>query len=312
MAGGPDAVRSFYDDLLPGIQRLADSELADLTAALRDETGEETLRPWDLRYYDNQLKRSRHGIDPLELAEYFPLDQVWEGLFEITGDVFGLDYREIEGAPAWHPDVRLYEIRDRSSGELLAYAYADLFPREGKFTHAAAFQLVVAHRDGEGRRQVAVSAIVANLTPPSGDRPALLRHEEVTTLFHEFGHILHMSLSQAEFVRFSGAETESDFVEAPSQIMEHWTWDADVLAPVRAALPDRRAHPAGARRAPRCGAEPQRRGQDAAPALLRPARPCAFTAKPRRPTSRPSTARPIAVTGCRSTRGRSFRPRSAT
>ena len=125
--------------------------------------------------------------------------------------------------------MRLYEILDRASGDLLAFAYADLFPRDGKFTHAAAFPLVVARRQANGQREIPVSAIVANFTPPTAGKPALLRHEEVVTLFHEFGHILHMSLSQAEFTRFSGAETESDFVEAPSQIMEHWSWDAGVL-----------------------------------------------------------------------------------
>jgi Zn-dependent oligopeptidase len=114
---------------------------------------------------------------------------------------------------------------------VLAHFYADLHPREGKFSHAAAFPLVVGHRAADGSWVAPVSAIVANFTPPSpsGDRPALLRHAEVQTLFHEFGHILHMSLSRAEFARFSGAETEWDFVEAPSQIMEHWTYQSEVL-----------------------------------------------------------------------------------
>ena len=229
MAGGPVNVRRFYEGLMPAVRDLAKDELAVMRDTLRAETGDHVLRPWDVRYYDNQLRATKYGVDPLAVAEYFPLEQVWQGLFDLTGGVFALDYRALPDAHAWHPDVRLYEIRDRPSGELLAYAYADLFPRDGKFTHAAAFPLVVARRDAAGRRVVPVSAIVANFTAPSNGRPALLRHEEVTTLFHEFGHILHMSLSQAEFVRFSGAETESDFVEAPSQIMEHWTWDADVL-----------------------------------------------------------------------------------
>jgi thimet oligopeptidase len=125
--------------------------------------------------------------------------------------------------------VRLYEIRDRSSGAPIAYFYADLHPREGKFGHAAAFSMVVGHRAADGTWVTPVSTIAANFTPPSGDRPALLKHAEVQTLFHEFGHILHMSLTRAEFPRFSGAETEWDFVEAPSQIMEHWTWEPSVL-----------------------------------------------------------------------------------
>jgi thimet oligopeptidase len=231
MAGGPAAVERFYGDLIPRVGQAAEDELQALRDTLLAEEGTDDLRPWDVRYLDTRLRRTRFGIEPERIAQYFPLDRVWAGLFEITGEVFGLDYVPVAAqyARAWHPDVRLYEIHDRASGELLAWAYADLFPREGKFTHAAAFPLVVAHRSADGRRTIPVSAIVANFTPPAADRPSLLRHDEVVTLFHEFGHILHMSLSQAEFVRFSGAETESDFVEAPSQIIEHWAWNADVL-----------------------------------------------------------------------------------
>jgi Zn-dependent oligopeptidase len=129
--------------------------------------------------------------------------------------------------------VTLYEIRGKASGELIAYFYADLFPREGKFYHAAAFPLELGHRRADGSYATPVSAIVANLTPPGPDRPSLLRHGphgEVETLFHEFGHILHESLTRAQSARFSGAETERDFVEAPSQIMEHWVWQPSVLA----------------------------------------------------------------------------------
>ncbi|HVA85488.1 MAG TPA: M3 family metallopeptidase, partial [Candidatus Saccharimonadales bacterium] len=229
MAKEPAAVRRLYEELVPAVTLKASDERAELTAALLAETGDDVLRPWDFRYYDAQLRRTTYGVDSSTVAEYFPLGQVMDGLLELTGDVFGLSFRLVEDARAWHPDVRLYEISDRGTGRRLGYAYTDLFPREGKFTHAAAFPLVVAHRNASGRRVTPISAIVANFTPPSGDRPALLRHDEVTTLFHEFGHILHMSLSQAEFVRFSGAETESDFVEAPSQIMEHWSWNADIL-----------------------------------------------------------------------------------
>ncbi|MBM4407234.1 MAG: Zn-dependent oligopeptidase [Chloroflexi bacterium] len=229
MAREPDAVRTFYRDLIPAVSRAAEAEIARLRAALQAETGDDDLRPWDVRYYDNQIRRREYGVDPAVVSEYFPLEPVIDGMLDLTGDVFGLDYRHVPDPRSWHPGVRLFEIRDRGSGVLLAHAYMDLFPREGKFSHAAAFSLVVARRTTDGARKPAVSAIVANFTPATRDRPALLRHDEVLTLFHEWGHILHMSLSQAEFVRFSGAETESDFVEAPSQIMEHWSWDPGVL-----------------------------------------------------------------------------------
>ncbi|MDP9467552.1 MAG: M3 family metallopeptidase, partial [Chloroflexota bacterium] len=139
----------------------------------------------------------------------------------------------VEDASAWHPSVRLYEILDRESGRSIAHFYADLHPRPDKFYHAAAFPLSLGHRRADGSYATPVSAIVANLTPPGPGRPSLLRHGprgEMDTLFHEFGHILHQSLTRAEYARFSGSETERDFVEAPSQIMEHWVWQPSVLA----------------------------------------------------------------------------------
>jgi len=229
MAREPAAVLRLYDGLVPPMTLKAADELAAMRAALLAEIGDDLVQPWDFRYLDARLRRTTYGVDSSVVSEYFPLEQVMDGLLDLTNEVFGLSVRRIEDTRAWHPDVRLYEISDRETGDPQAYAYADLFPREGKFSHAAAFPLVVAHRDPDGRRVTPISAIVANFTPPSGDRPALLRHEEVVTLFHEYGHILHMSLSQAEFVRFSGGDTESDFIEAPSQIMEHWAWNAEIL-----------------------------------------------------------------------------------
>jgi thimet oligopeptidase len=229
MARTPDRVHRFYAELLPSLEAQVRRELDRLGEMLQADGHDGPIRIWDWRYYDEALRRAEYGLDQNRVAEYFPLEPVVEGMFELTGEVLGLDYRLVEDARAWHPDVRLYEIRDRSSGELLAHFYADLHPREGKFGHAAAFPLVVGHRGADGARVTPVTAIVANFTPPSKDRPALLKHVEVETLFHEFGHVLHMSLTRAAYVRFSGAETEWDFVEAPSQIMEHWTWEPSVL-----------------------------------------------------------------------------------
>ena len=229
MARTPDRVGRFYRELLPSLAAQVRRELDRLGQMLHADGHDGPVTIWDWRYYDEALRRSEYGLDQNQVAEYFPLEPVVDGMFELTGEVFGLDYRLVEDARAWHPDVRLYEIRDRSSGDLLAHFYADLHPREGKFGHAAAFPLVVAHRGADGGRVTPVTAIVANFTPPSKDRPSLLKHSEVETLFHEFGHVLHMSLSQATYVRFSAADTEWDFVEAPSQIMEHWTWEPSVL-----------------------------------------------------------------------------------
>jgi Zn-dependent oligopeptidase len=232
MAGDPERVSAFYEELVPPLSEATSREVAAMQQLLAADGHPGRLETWDWAYYDTQQARTEHGVNQNEVSEYLPLDGVLEGMFALTGDVFGLDYRRVEDALAWHPSVRLYEVRDRDSGELLAHFYMDLFPREGKYGHAAAFPLVLGHVGADGEYVRPVNAIVANFTPPTEDRPSLLthgQHGEVETLLHEFGHILHMSLTRAEFARFSGAETEWDFVEAPSQIMEHWVWQPEVL-----------------------------------------------------------------------------------
>jgi len=229
MAGHPEAVDRFYREIVPPLQAKARAEFRHLSGLLEADTGDAHLRSWDWLYYENQVRRREFGLEQHRVAEYFPVNAVMDGMLALTGDVFGLTYSRVEPTGAWHPDVSLYEVRDRASGTPMAWFYTDLFPRDGKFGHAAAFPLVASHRGPDGVRVPPVSAIVANLTAPSGDVPSLLRHDEVVTLFHEFGHVLHQSLSRTEFVRFSGGETEPDFAEAPSQIMEHWAWDPTVL-----------------------------------------------------------------------------------
>jgi thimet oligopeptidase len=225
MAKEPGAVESFYSSLIPPLTEKSRAELADLAAA----HGGSQVEPWDFRYLHTLVRRQRFGIDPHEVANHFPLERVVQGMFDLTGEVFGLVYRHLEGVPVWHSDVTVYEIADRATGRPLATFYADLFPREGKFGHAAAFDLVPAHQAAEGY-VLPATAIAANFTKPTATQPSLLQHDEVVTLFHEFGHVLHNSLGHTSRARFAGYNTEWDFVEAPSQIMEHWCWTPAVLA----------------------------------------------------------------------------------
>ena len=220
MAKEPKVVEEMYAGIVPTLIEKGRDEIADLASAL----GNGNPEGWDHRYLHTKIRKDRFGVDPNEVAAYFPLQQVLDGMFEITGEVFGLKYRRHDDVKAWHPDVVLYDILDRETGEQLATFYMDLFPREGKFGHAAAFDLISGHNE-----QTPVTSIVANFTKPSKDTPSLLQHNEVVTLFHEFGHVLHNSLGRAKHIRFAGYNTEWDFVEAPSQIMEHWCWNADVL-----------------------------------------------------------------------------------
>ncbi len=229
MAKTPERVESFLASLRGPLTEAATGEIARMAALLEADTGDTELQIYDWRYYDTQLRRTEYGVDQAAVSEYFPLDSVIAGLLELTGEVFGLRYIEVD-APTWHPDVITYLISDAASGDPIAHFHMDLFPREGKFSHAAAFPLVQGRRNPDGTYQMPVSAIVANFTKPVGGRPSLLTHQEVATFFHEFGHILHQTLTTVDLLRFSGTSTERDFVEAPSQIMEHWTWKPDVLA----------------------------------------------------------------------------------
>ena len=229
MAKAPTAVIEFYDSLLPGLTRLAEPEFDAMRRLLGENHADADLRTWDYWYLDTQQRMRDFGVDPNEVAQYFPMQQVIDGMFEITGEVFGLEYRRIDDTKAWHPDVQLFEIVDSETGDSLAHFYADLFPRDGKFTHAAAFDIVKGRLLADGTRQNPVAAILANFTKPTESQPSLLQHDEVLTLFHEFGHILHHCLTTGELARFSGFDAEWDFVEAPSQIMEHWCWEPTVL-----------------------------------------------------------------------------------
>ncbi|MBT8248251.1 MAG: Zn-dependent oligopeptidase, partial [Acidimicrobiia bacterium] len=226
----PDRVERFYADLVPRLKEKVKAEHDKMRSMLAEEYGDDTLQQWDINYYSTKIRRDEYGVDQYDVANYFPLEAVIDGMLDLTAEMFGVTYVRQDETNAWHPDVYLYAIVDSETDEHLAYFYMDLFPREGKYGHAAAFDLVAGHTNLAGEKIRPVAAMVANFTKPTDEAPSLLRHDEVLTLFHEFGHILHQTLTRAETVRFSGANTEWDFVEAPSQIMEHWTWEPDVLA----------------------------------------------------------------------------------
>ncbi len=169
-------------------------------------------------------------MDQEKVREYFPADLVVEQLLNVYQKLLSVRFRQIPDGVSWHSDVKLYEITDAAGGPPIGYFYMDLFPREGKYSHAAAFNMVTARRMTDGTYQKPVSAIVANFDKPSADRPSLLNHDEVETIFHEFGHIMHQTLTKAKYGRFSGSNVARDFVEAPSQMLENFVWDPVVLS----------------------------------------------------------------------------------
>jgi thimet oligopeptidase len=239
MAKTADAAFDFLVDLEARVKAKAADDMAGLAASkASDPYGEgESVEIWDWRYYMQRVLREEHEIDQFKVAEYFPLDATLDGLFDVYQRLVNVRFVPVEDANAWHPDVRVYAIFDgleagggRADGsdEAIAYFYMDLHPRPDKFGHAAAFSLQSGRQLEDGYRTPA-SAIVANFTKPTDEQPSLLRHSEVVTLFHEFGHILHQVMTRARFMRFSGTSVERDFVEAPSQMLEHWCWNGDVL-----------------------------------------------------------------------------------
>ena len=228
MAKTPERVSEFYEELYEPLKDQAEDELAVVSDLLAQDH-DDVVRVWDWSYYDTQQRKTDYGVDNFEVAKYFPLDQVLQGMFELTSEMFGITYKEIDEFDKWHSDVRLFAIEDLETGEELSRFYLDLFPREGKFGHAAEFPLIPSRQLEEGGYQNPMCAMVANFTKPTKDAPSLLQHSEVETLFHEFGHVLHQNLGRTELARFSGTNTERDFVEAPSQIMQHWVWRTDVL-----------------------------------------------------------------------------------
>ncbi|CAN5870038.1 oligopeptidase A [soil metagenome] len=229
MAKTPEAIFEFYENLLPPLTEQGKADVGEMASLLASDDGDNEVQVWDWRFYDTQQRKTDYGVDPFEVAAYFPLDAVLDGMFELVQETFGLTFEEVDAEAAWHPDVRLFSMSDTASGQQLAHFYLDLFPREGKFGHAAEFPLVLSRKLEDGSYQNPVCAMVANFTKPTKSAPSLLQHSEVETLFHEFGHVLHQNLGRTELARFSGTSVERDFVEAPSQIMQHWVWRVEVL-----------------------------------------------------------------------------------
>ncbi|MFW6079289.1 MAG: M3 family metallopeptidase [Gemmatimonadota bacterium] len=206
-------------------------EAAALEAFAREEIGYERLEPWDVAYLIERLRRARFELDDEELRPYFPLDAVLDGMFEIARRVFGIRVVPAANDEVWHPDVRFFEVRD-ADGTHLGSFYADFFPREDKRGGAWMDDLITGgpRPDGGGGFEPHLALLAANFTPPvERAQPSLLTHDEVQTLFHEFGHVLHHCLSRVEIPARAGTNVAWDFVELPSQIMENWTWRREAL-----------------------------------------------------------------------------------
>jgi oligopeptidase A len=190
---------------------------------LRKFAGVPKLEPWDVGYYAEKQRRALYDFDEEALRPYFALESVLNGLFEVAQRLYGVRVEKDPSAPVWNHDVRAFRLRD-DKGPIATF-YVDVFPRASKRDGAWMHGLITS----SSRRETAVEALVANVTPPLGDRPALLNHREVETMFHEFGHLLHHALGRVEIRGLAGTNVAWDFVELPSQIMENWCWEREAL-----------------------------------------------------------------------------------
>jgi oligopeptidase A len=221
---------SFLRELRTKTQDFFERENQTLQQFRRSLEGPESpeLRAWDIAYYAEKLRASLYDFDEEALRPYYPLPQVVSGMFELVERLYGIRVTEESGVPVWDPEVRYYSIAD-TSGTRLGCFYADWYPRENKRGGAWMDGFLTGHPEPDGSFRPHLGLICGNLTPPLADKPALLTHREVETVFHEFGHLLHHCLSRVEIRSLAGTSVAWDFVELPSQIMENWCWERPSL-----------------------------------------------------------------------------------
>ncbi len=229
MVASVDQVLNFLRDLAARAKPAAVQELDDLREFARERYGVERLEAWDVAYFSEKLRQHRFDFSQEDLRPYFPVDRVITGMFDVIERLYGLNVKRVNDVDAWHPDVRFYDIYD-AEGELRGRFYMDLYARVNKRGGAWMDSCISRKRVGN-TVQAPVAFITCNSAPPIGDRPALFSHEEVITLFHEFGHGLHHMLTKVDYIGVAGINGVAwDAVELPSQFMENWCWDREALS----------------------------------------------------------------------------------
>ena len=229
MAENPQQVVEFLEDLASRAKKQAKEELCALKAFANHACSEQ-LEPWDIAYYSEKQKQALYAINDEELRPYFPEDRVLSGLFELMKRIFGLRIEEQFGIDTWHKDVRFFQIYDEKGEERGAF-YLDLYARENKRGGAWMDDCINQKRFADGSLQKPVAYLTCNFNKPIGNKPALFTHDEVTTLFHEFGHGIHHMLTQIEVGDVAGINgVPWDAVELPSQFLENWCWEEEALA----------------------------------------------------------------------------------
>ena len=228
MAQNPENVFNFLNELLEKAKPAADKEFDELSTYSKKLDAIDQLQKWDGSYYSEKLKQERFNLDDELLKPYFQLENVLYGAFEVATKLYGLTFTEVHNIDKYHEDVQTFEVTDES-GNLVAVFYTDFFPRKGK-RNGAWMTSYKSQWIKDGKNERPHISIVCNFTPPTPSKPSLLTFNEVTTLFHEFGHALHGMLANTTYPSLSGTSVYWDFVELPSQIMENWVYEPETLA----------------------------------------------------------------------------------
>jgi len=222
---------SFVLGLMGKIKKGTVADISQLTDIKRRFLGvpNAKLEYYDTAYYINQSQKEKFDVDSEKVREYFPIETVKKGTFEIYSKLLSVQFQKLEGFPLWHKNVELYAVKD-SKGQIISYFLLDLYPRDNKFGHACMSTLVQGRKKQFKDEYVApMACMIANFPKPSKTHPSLLSHGEVEVFFHEFGHVMHDIMTTAKYVSQSGASVAWDFVEAPSQMLENWVWDKKML-----------------------------------------------------------------------------------
>ena len=234
MAGTPETVDAFLASIMAPAVAKAKEEIADMQVFMNEDIKAgllpegSTIEPWDWAYYTEKVRKAKYALDEEQTKPYFQMENVRQGVFDLTTKLWGLQYEKLEGIPTYHPDVEGFKVTD-ADGSLIGVILTDYFPRSTKRGGAWMTNFINQEvLDGKDIRPVIVN--VGNFAKPTADKPSLLTLDQVETLFHEFGHALHGLLSQCTYKSVSGTSVARDFVELPSQIMENWAFQKEVLA----------------------------------------------------------------------------------
>jgi len=235
MIKSPERAESFLAGLRQKAEKKDNQELDLLIKELPESvtlTPGGKIKAWDGAFLRNQYKKKHLNVDEQKIAEYFPMDFAIEQLLDIYSQFMSVTFKEVPVSGLWHEDVKAIEVYSKDGSQLYGYLLLDLHPRENKYSHACHAGVVPALQLADGAKLPDVSVVIANFTKPTKDKPALLKRDEVNTFFHEFGHAMHALLGATQLGSFSGTSVKRDFVEMPSQMLEEWLWNKDILKKV--------------------------------------------------------------------------------